>query len=81
MYKELHNEKVTVLVSTHGDTVLEYNGTLTAENEYSITLSNVDIGTMLLNIQKGIFGGNVTMYKDGVDKVIINKKYIISCYR
>ena len=28
---------------------------------------------------KGIFGGNINKYRENVEKVIINKKYIISC--
>lgn len=79
MFKELIGEKVTVMISSRGDNVLEYCGTLIDENEESITLSKVDISIMMLNFQKGIFGSNMNKYKEDVDKVVINKKYIISC--
>lgn len=79
MFKNLIGEKVTVLTSTRGDYVLEYYGTIISENEESVELSNVDMSLMMLNFQKGIFGGNINKYKEDVDKVVINKKYIISC--
>ena len=79
MFKNLIGEKVTVMISSRGDNVLEYCGTLISENEESIELSNVDISIMMLNFQKGLFGSNMNKYKEDVEKVIINKKYIISC--
>lgn len=79
MFKNLIGEKVTVMISSRGDNVLEYYGTLISENEESIELSNVDISIMMLNYQKGLFGSNMNKYKEDVEKVIINKKYIISC--
>ena len=79
MFKNLIGEKVTVMISSRGDNVLEYYGTLISENEESIELSNVGISIMMLNFQKGLFGSNMNKYKEDVEKVIINKKYIISC--
>ncbi len=79
MFKNLIGEKITVMISSRGDNVLEYYGTLISENEESIELSNVDISIMMLNYQKGLFGSNMNKYKEDVEKVIINKKYIISC--
>lgn len=79
MFKELIGEKVTIVVSSKGDTILEYVGTLTNAGEEFIELSNVDISYLMLNFQKGIFGNNINKYKENLDKVIINKKYIISC--
>lgn len=79
MYKDLIGEKVNVVVSSRGDTILEYVGTLSNENEDSIELSNTNISYLMLNFQKGIFGSNISKYKENVDKVIINKRYIISC--
>lgn len=79
MYNELINSKVTVMVSSRGENVLEYVGILTKEDEESIVLTNVDISYLMLNIQKGLFGNTLNVYKQGVDKVIISKNYIISC--
>ena len=36
------------MISSRGDNVLEYYGTLISENEESIELSNVDISIMML---------------------------------
>ena len=79
MYREMINSKVTVMVSSRGENVLEYVGILTKEDDESIVLTNVDISYLILNIQKGLFGNTLNVYKQGVEKVIINKRYIISC--
>lgn len=79
MYRDLMGEKVTIVVSSRGDTILEYVGTLSNENEDAIELANANISYLMLNFQKGIFGNNINKYKENVDKVIINKRYIISC--
>lgn len=81
MYKELINEEVTVLVATKGEVVLEYKGVLTKESDSEIELSNVTVGTMLMNVQRSVFGANMTKYVENTDKTIINKKYIISCIK
>lgn len=79
MYKSLIGEKVTVIISSRGDNLLEYVGTLSYENDNAIELTNVDISYLMLNFQRGMFGGNINRYKENIEKVIINKKYIISC--
>lgn len=79
MYSDLIGEKVTVVVSSKGDTMLEYIGTLVSETEDTLELKDVDISYLMLNFQKGIFGSNINKYKDNLEKVIINKRYIISC--
>ncbi len=79
MYSDLIGEKVTIVVSSKGDTMLEYIGTLVSEKEDTIELKNADLSYLMLNFQKGIFGSNINKYKDNVEKVIINKRYIISC--
>ncbi|MBR3198829.1 MAG: hypothetical protein IKG27_02300 [Bacilli bacterium] len=79
MYKDFIGEKVIIVVSSRGDNLLEYIGTLSSENGDLIELINVDISYLMLNFQKGIFGDNITRYKQGLNKVIINKRYIISC--
>ena len=79
MYKSLIGEKVTVIISSRGDHLLEYIGTLSSENNDSLELANVNIQYLMLNFQKGMFGGNMNVYKTNVDKVVINKRYVISC--
>jgi hypothetical protein len=79
MYNEMINSRVTVMVSSRGENVLEYVGVLIKENDESIVLANVDISYLILSIQKGLFGNGLNVYKQGVDKVVINKRYIISC--
>ena len=79
MYKDLMGERVNVVVSSRGDTILEYVGTLSNENEDAIELTNANISYLMLNFQKGIFGNTINKYKENVEKVIINKRYIISC--
>ena len=82
MYKSLVGEKVTVVVSSRGDNLLEYVGTLSSENEDAIELTNVDISYLMLSIQREVFGGlanNMRKYQENLEKVIINKRYVISC--
>ena len=81
MYKDLINERVTVLVATKGDVVLEYEGILTEENDTEIVLNDASIATMLMSVQVSMFGKNMTKYREDIDKIIINKKYIISCLK
>ncbi len=79
MFKSLIGERVTVIISSRGDNLYEYVGTLSSESEEAIELSNVDISYLMLNFQKGIFGGNMSKYRENIDKVVINKRYVISC--
>ena len=81
MYKDLINERVTVLVATRGDVVLEYEGTLAEENDTEIVLNDASIATMLMSVQVSMFGKNMTKYREDIDKIVINKKYIISCLK
>lgn len=75
---DLIGERITIVVASRGDNLLEYVGTLKEETEELVTLTNVDISYLMLNFQKGIFGGNINKYKSNLEKVVINKKYIIS---
>ena len=79
MFKDLIGENVTVVVTSRGDTLLEYIGTLSSESDETIEMKNVDISYLMLNYQKGLFGGGISRYKENLEKVIINKKYIVSC--
>lgn len=81
MYNDLINSNVTVVVSSKGDTILEYKGTLISENENNIALADASINYLMLNFQKGFFGSNINQYKQNIEKIIINKEYIISCDR
>lgn len=76
--RDLIGERITIVVASRGDNLLEYVGTLKEETEELVTLTNVDISYLMLNFQKGIFGGNINKYKSNLEKVVINKKYIIS---
>ena len=79
MYNELVGSKVNVVVSTRGESLLEYIGTLSKSSENEILLTDARISYLMVNFQKSIFGGNISNYKEHVEKVVINKKYIISC--
>lgn len=78
MYQSLIGEKVTVVVSTGGFQLLEYVGTLSSETEDSIELTNVSISYMF-GFVNAWFTNKKSKYEDDVRKVILNKKYIISC--
>ena len=81
MYKYLIGQVVTIVVSSRGQNLLEYIGTLQSENEEAIVLSGVNISYLMANFQKGIFGEGISKYKENLSTVILNKKYIISCNR
>ena len=61
--RDLIGERITIVVASRGDNLLEYVGTLKEETEELVTLTNVDISYLMLNFQKGIFGGNINKYK------------------
>ena len=79
MFKDLIGENVTVVVTSRGDTLLEYIGTLSSESDETIEMKNVSISYLMLNYQKGLFGGGFGKYKENLEKVILNKEYIVSC--
>jgi hypothetical protein len=81
MFKSMIGEKITVIVSSRGDNLLEYIGTLSNEFDNTIELKNVDISYLMLHFQKGIFGNDMYKYKESLNNVIINKRYIISCHK
>ena len=43
MYESLIGEKVIIIVSSRGENLLEYTGTLLADYEDTVELANVDI--------------------------------------
>lgn len=79
MYSDLINEKVTVVVSSRGDYLLEYVGTLVSETGDTLELEDVDISYLMLSFQKGFFGDGISIYKQNIEKVFLNKRYVISC--
>ena len=79
MYRDFIGSRVTLVVSSRSENLLEYVGTLTSETEDTVELANVKISHLLLNFQKGLFGDNMYKYRENLGKVVINKKYIISC--
>ena len=79
MYKDLIGSTVTIVVSSRGNVLLEYTGTITGEDDKNVYLKNVSISYLMLNYQKGFFGDSFSRYKEGLDQVILNKKYIVSC--
>ena len=52
MYKSLIGEKITIVVSSRGDNLLEYIGTLSSETDDTVELKNVNISLLMLNFQK-----------------------------
>ena len=79
MFKEFMGQNITIIISTRTDNLLEYSGILESETDENIVLKDANICYMMLNIQKGIFGNNINQYKRNLEKVIVNKSYIISC--
>jgi hypothetical protein len=79
MYKEFIGSYVTLLVSSRGNNILEYMGTIASEDQDNLYLEKVDICCLMLDYQKGFFGNSINRYKEGLEKVVLNKKYIISC--
>lgn len=79
MFDFQKGDRVTVIVASKGDNILEYVGTFSMEQSDTIELTDVDISYLLMNIQRGIFGGNASKYAEGIDRVVINKNFIISC--
>lgn len=60
---------------------LEYKGILESENEEQLILKDASIKFAIANFQKGMFGNGISSLGEGIEKIIINKKYIISCYK
>lgn len=79
MYKDLINNEVVIMVSSRAETILEYTGLLCEENDEVLRLKNVEISQALLNFQKNMFGTGLGSYKQNIEEVILNKRYVISC--
>lgn len=79
MYKELINEEVSIVVATKSEMLLEYNGLLVEESTSSLILKDVTVNQVMLNFQRNVFGSGISVYKQFIGKVILNKDYVISC--
>lgn len=79
MYKEYENCIVNVIVSSHGESMLEYTGILISEYDNTIQLRDATITRVMQSLQKSIFGSEVMTYKRNISVVSINKNYVISC--
>lgn len=79
MFKEFKDCVVNVIVSSHGNTILEYDGVLVSEDTNSIQLKNVSLNCAMPSFQKSVFSGGMINYKNNLSTVVINKDYIISC--
>ncbi len=81
MYKDFMGEKVTVIVSSRGEHLLEYKGILKSENENEILLDEMTCSYLLNNFSKGLMfaGSDSNRFVSDTTMAIINKNYIISC--
>ena len=79
MFKSMIGERVTVVVASRGDNLLEYVGFLSSESEDAIELNDVDVAYLAVSFQRAFGGASMGKYKDNLNKVIINKRYVISC--
>jgi len=68
MYADFIGEKITIVVASRGENLLEYTGTLILESDETVELTNVEISYLVLNFQKGIFGGDINKYKSNLQK-------------
>lgn len=81
MYSNYIGSKVVVIVSSRAEALWEYVGVLSDVDENFLKLKNAEINQMMLNFQKNMFGAGMGSYQKNIDEVILNKNYIISCYK
>ncbi len=79
MFESLIRDKVTVDVTEGGGKLLQYVGILVSESDDAIELSNVDIFYLTKVFINSWSREELQKYKSGLNKVIINKRYVISC--
>lgn len=82
MYNNLIGEKITIIVSTRGEHLLEYTGTLLSENEEALELANVEIKYFMIAefaIHKQMFGDAYNKGRNNIERLVLNKRHIISC--
>ena len=76
--KELIGEPVFVLATARTGNILEYYGVLDAEDKDSVTLKDVTINFGAPNYQTKIISASIVKYKQNLEKVVINKDYVVS---
>ena len=81
MYSSLINNEVVVLIASRTQSILECTGVLCDEDENALKLKNVELNQAMMNFQKNMFGSEFGIYKQNLEEFIINKKYIIACYK
>ena len=81
MYSEFVNSEVVIIVSARTEALWEYSGFLSDIDENSLKLKNVEINQAMLSVQKNMFGSGMCSYKQNVDEVVLNKNYIVACYK
>ncbi|MBQ7136503.1 MAG: hypothetical protein IJO43_00820 [Bacilli bacterium] len=81
MYNNYIGSEVVVIVSSRAEALWEYIGVLSEVDDNFLKLKSVEINQMMLNFQKNMFGAGMGAYENNIDEVIINKNYIISCYK
>lgn len=81
MYSSLINNEVVVLIAPRTQSILECTGVLCDEDENALKLKNVELNQAMMNFQKNMFGTELGIYKQNLEEFIINKKYIIACYK
>ena len=79
MYKDLIGEYVTIIVATKAQMLLEYSGKIVEETENAIIMNDVSVNQVMLSFQKNVFGNGISIYKQFISKLILNKEYVISC--
>ena len=79
MYKDLIGKEVTLIVSSRAEIVYEYRGVLVSESPEYLKLENVSINAVLSNMQRNVFGSNMSSFSEYLSESIINKEYIVSC--
>ncbi|MBP5445679.1 MAG: hypothetical protein J6Y28_05870 [Acholeplasmatales bacterium] len=81
MFNSLIGERVTVVVSSKAEILLEYTGNLSSESEDAIELTDVYISYLIADFSpfSGVPVNKTFIYKKELEKVIISKKYTISC--
>ena len=79
MYKEYEGKEVTVLVSSRGDGILQYDGTMT-KGDHVVELTNVTISQLIAQLNRNVFGQGSALYTfdRSIPKLTINEDYVIS---
>lgn len=83
MYSELIGRKVTVIIFVGNEKIMKYDGILASQSEEEILLQDASfemlIGDYARSLTSSLMGTTNIEYMKNIDRVIINKRYIISC--